>query len=71
MRREPRPRKDGVCARPGCDRQRPTAKTRRRQRTPHTNYAAVDHDLLRLYLEEDPFCSTQCCRLFHGTEKAA
>jgi hypothetical protein len=49
---EPKPRKDGKCARPGCTRRLPRSRNAKR-------YAGD-------WLELDPWCSSYCCRAFHG-----
>jgi len=54
MRADPPVRADGRCAMPGCRKQR---------KPPATNYGRVE------YLR-DPWCSTTCCRKFHGTSLA-
>ena len=55
--REPRVRKDGRCARPGCNRKLPRSKRAKK-------YAGD-------WLELDPFCSSRCCRAFHGCSLAS
>jgi hypothetical protein len=58
---DPAVRKDGKCALAGCSKKRPItqadAKLQRRLRV----YAGGQADA-------DPFCSSRCCRRFHGTE---
>lgn len=49
---DPPVRKDGKCARDGCGRLRKVTKQVRK-------YAGDQIDF-------DPFCSTECCRKFHG-----
>ena len=51
---DPPVRADGRCAGPGCRKQRTVSEQARK-------YAGVQLDL-------DPFCSTRCCRKWHGTE---
>ena len=57
MKSDPRVRRDGRCARKGCDRKLPRSKRAKR-------YAGD-------WLELDPFCSSRCCRAFHGTSLAS
>lgn len=53
MRKDPRVRKDGRCALPSC----------RKPRNPKRNpYSGMEPFL-------DPFCSTNCCREYHGAPR--
>lgn len=54
---DPPVRRDGRCATAGCTRPLPRSK-------PAMRYAGAQ-------LETDPFCSTGCCRRFHGCELPA
>lgn len=54
MKKDPRVRKDGLCAEPSCRKPRRITKQSRK-------YAG---DAVVL----DPFCSTECCRKWHGVE---
>jgi hypothetical protein len=53
MKKDPRRRKNGTCAHRGCKRHLPEITSR------HRRYAG---DALLL----DPFCSTECCKEYHG-----
>jgi hypothetical protein len=52
MRRDPPVRRDGRCAQ--CKGERATPKGRAYARTGE--------------IERDPFCSTQCCKAYHGVK---
>ena len=56
LRREPRVRMDGRCARPGCGKLRHPERSRR---------YAKDEAL------RDPFCSTECCKRFFKVRAAS
>jgi len=60
VRKDPRVRPDGLCAREGCGRRRPITVASGKKRAQLARYAGLRQ------LEEDPFCSTVCCRLYHG-----
>jgi hypothetical protein len=49
---DPRRRKDGICALPGCD--KPLRKVKPQKGVPISVY------------ENEPFCSTSCARAWHG-----
>jgi len=53
MPADPPVRADGRCARRGCHKLR---------KIPRSHHRAIDHALYEL----DPWCSTQCCRLYYG-----
>ena len=57
MKRDPKVRKDGLCARRGCT--KPLQKITER----HRRYGGA-------LLEFEPFCSSVCCRIYHGTTLA-
>ena len=59
---DPRVRKDGKCARPGCTKQRPIVTATGKKRKEMIRYAGA------FQLERDPFCSATCARKFHGCE---
>lgn len=52
MKADPPVRADGRCARPGCGKPRKMPKAQK----------GIDP----LAYERDPFCSTECCRRYHG-----
>lgn len=54
---EPKPRRDGRCARAGCAKKVVRSKAVRR-------YAGDQ-------IDREPFCSTECCRRYHGCELAS
>lgn len=49
---DPPRRADGLCARDGCDEPVPTGRKSRAD--------------VRASLASEPFCSTDCCKLYHG-----
>lgn len=53
---DPPVRADGRCAHPGCTKLRQPERSRK--------YARAEADT-------DPWCSTNCCRLFHGVRFAS
>lgn len=55
MKEKRRRRKNGLCARPGCQKPLPTVTPAMRK------YAGAQIDL-------DPYCSTACCKLDYGVE---
>lgn len=55
LKPDPPVREDGLCARPGC--------TKRRKPPATTRYATLQD------FETDPFCSTKCCREYHGGDE--
>lgn len=57
MNPDPPVRSDGRCARPGCGKPR---------KMPASNAAKAYID--RRHYEADPWCSTDCCRTYHGVE---
>ena len=57
--KEPRVRNDGKCARQGCNRPRPVAVLTGKKLGELRRYAGAQ-------IELDPFCSSACCRVFHG-----
>lgn len=63
--KDPAVRKDGYCARKGCNRMRPIAVLEGKKRRELIRYAGA------FQLEHDPFCSSRCCRAFHGTSLAS
>ena len=70
LRRDPRVRKDGLCA--GC------GQPRHHKRTKATGPTTLQPNATRLArhvweyeLEKDPFCSSRCARKFHGTQLAS
>lgn len=62
---DPRVRKDGKCARPGCTKQRPIVTAKGKKRKEMIRYAGA------YQLERDPFCSSRCARAFHGCSLAS
>ena len=56
---DPRVRKDGQCARPGCTRLRPIVALKGKQLRELKRYAGNQ-------AEKDPFCSATCARAYHG-----
>src|SRR5690242_4020785 len=65
VRRDPAVRKDGRCARQGCNRMRPIAVLTGKKRRELIRYAGA------FQLERDPFCSSRCARAFHGCSLAS
>ena len=63
--KDPRVRKDGRCARKGCTKMRPIVTATGKKRKELIRYAGA------FQLERDPFCSSRCCRAFHGTSLAS
>ena len=57
---DPRVRKDGRCARPGCSKQRPIVSATGKKRKEMIRYAGA------FQLERDPFCSSNCARSYYG-----
>lgn len=62
---DPRVRKDGRCAHKACAKLRPIVTATGNKRRELIRYAGA------FQLERDPFCSSRCCRAFHGTSLAS
>lgn len=59
MTEDPKVRRDGRCARPGCRKPRPVTVLTGKKLRELRRYAGGQ-------IDADPFCSSRCCRAFHG-----
>jgi len=69
-RRDPRVRKDGLCA--GC--RKPRHKHRVKARGPNKaqpNATSLARNIWEYEREKDPWCSSKCAREFHGAQLAS
>ena len=64
-RRDPRVRKDGLCA--GCRKPRTAHRLPAKGKKPGAKTATrMDQNLWLSELAKDPWCSSRCCRRYHG-----